>query len=330
MKKLDLRTKINTAFVEVPAEFIDLYMPSAPELSVKVYLYLLRASKDPSTFLTVRDLADAFDVTDNKILQALMYWQEQKLLLLDYEGNEISEITLMPISSNKPEEPSEPYSTVVEKLPFTENEPTDYREILSDPMFTELLELTEYYLGKQVNTTMQSALADIYVLLNKKTDMVEYLIEYCLENQHPSPHYMRAVANGWAEQGFTTLEEVKESVSGYNQSVFSVLKALGINGRNPAPVERDWILSHLKNFPTEIIVEACERTVRNVHSADFKYADAILKRWTEAGVTSKEDIASLDKKHEEQKKRPAEPARKSAFRNFDERKTDYDALFKES
>lgn len=71
MKNLNLRSSINREFIEIPVEFIDQYMPIASTEALKVYLYLMRSVMDPSALLSVYDMADLFDVTPNRILQAL-------------------------------------------------------------------------------------------------------------------------------------------------------------------------------------------------------------------------------------------------------------------
>lgn len=53
MKKLNLHSKAACAFVEIPVDFIDAYLPEAPEEALKVYLYLLRSSLDSSIILSL-------------------------------------------------------------------------------------------------------------------------------------------------------------------------------------------------------------------------------------------------------------------------------------
>ena len=59
-------------------------------------------------------------------------------------------------------------------------------------------------------------------------DLIEYLIEYCVENGHKSMHYIRAVALSWDSQNIRTVEEAKANTLQYHKNYYSVLKAYGI------------------------------------------------------------------------------------------------------
>ncbi len=102
MKKLSLQSELTAGYVQIPVEFIDIYMPEASLDALRVYLYLLRASQDPSIILSVNDMADLFDVTANKIVSSLSYWESKGLLKLQYAQGEVSCITLMPVPGREP------------------------------------------------------------------------------------------------------------------------------------------------------------------------------------------------------------------------------------
>ena len=38
------------------------------------------------------------------------------------------------------------------------------------------------------------------------------------------------------------------------------------------------------SFPVDIVLEACDRTMRTIHQPSFEYADKILKDWKDKGV----------------------------------------------
>ena len=48
---------------------------------------------------------------------------------------------------------------------------------------------------------------------------------------------------------------------------------------------------------TDIIIEACSRTLLATHQASFPYANKILEDWKRLGVRSTSDIKHLDDKH---------------------------------
>ena len=335
MKKLNLHVNNDISYITVPVDFIDLYMPEAPSVALKVYLYLLRASSDPSILLSVQDMTDLFDVTQNKIVQALRYWDSCGLLALQEHDGEITDITLLPlskgeVSSSAPVLPDPADTEVPAALPSqkrpAETPAIDLNTLFRDEGFTEILSLAEFYTKKSLSSTQQNALASCYVLLGRQTDIVEYLIENCIDNGHSSFHYMEAVARRWHEEGYETLEDIKAASAFRNEAVYKTLKALGIK-RDPVASEESMILEWAKQFDLPIVLEACTRTMQNLHMADFKYVNAILNRWKDAGVRSLEDIAALDVQHEDQKKEKKSRPAAAGFKNSETRGTDYDQLF---
>jgi DNA replication protein DnaD len=83
-------------------------------------------------------------------------------------------------------------------------------------------------------------------------------------------------------------------------------------------------------FDTDILLEACNRTMLQTHQASFPYANRILESWKRAGVHSLDDVKIIDKNY--QLKKPAayeartRKATGNAFHNFEQRSYDYDDL----
>jgi len=345
MKKLGLHNQTDLSYISLPVDFIDIYMPEASGESLKVYLYLLRASSDPSIILSIHDMVDLFDVTQNKIREALLYWEGKHLLSLSYMDGEITDITLLPL----PKEPVQEKTYVeipqedsaakaletslqnapVETVPLKPIMPVvDMASLYKDENFSELSSLSEAYLGRTLTPTEQNKLATCYLVLNKDLEIVEYLVEHCIDAGHTSFHYIEAVAKNWAEAGFTTLEEIKENSKLRNENVYKILKALGIK-RDPVSHEEEYILVWTKNFDLPIILEACNRTMQKTHTPDFNYVNAILNNWRTNQVRTLADVEALDLAHQQKVKKMEERpvTTKNSFNNATERNTDYDKLF---
>jgi len=343
MKKLTLRTRQALSFFELPVEFVDTYLADASELELKVYLYLVRSALDPAVLLSVSELADRFDVTPNKVMAALRVWAEKGLLSLGFSSDgELTDLMLLPVRK------AEPVPAVTETVPAEKvREAAGLREaakvpaaapafdlslIMEEEGFSDILALAEYYLKKPVTSTMREALGTVYLLLDKKADVVEYLLEDCIDRGKTSPQYMKAVAQGWKDEGLTSIEEIRARNAARNKTVYSVMSEFGIRNREPAKAETDYITAWAKDFELPVILEACRRTISAVHAPDFKYANGILSRWKAEGVTSLGEIGILDERRKAEKKETAAAAptaKKTAFHNFPERHTDYDAIFRE-
>lgn len=342
MKKLILRTEKPLSSFDIPVEFVDTYLAEAPELSLKLYLYLLRSSLDPSVLLSVHEMADRFDVTPNKVTLALHYWVEKGLLSLGYSDGELSDILLLPVGKGRNADVSGQTAAAVQapKQKKTAQDPLpapvpevpifDVGALFDDENFAEILSLAEYYLKKPVNSAMRDAIATAYLTLDKKADVVEYLIEYCIDRGAASPQYVRSVAGYWKEEGLTSVEAIRSKNAARNKAVYGIMSAFGIRNREPGDTEMKFISDWTADFDLPIILEACSRTLDQLHTPDFKYANAILKSWKDAGASTMEAIRVLDEAHESRKSAKASkpaPVKKTSFHNFPERHTDYDALF---
>lgn len=354
MKELKLTKYVQTNATVLDNEFIDHYMARANGEYVKVYLLLLRHMNQSSGYLSVSELADLLECTEKDILRALRYWKSEGLL--DY-------------LDDTPDDPS-PKSTApspaassglhdVQSGYMTSSIPADsvsdsaalasttniqqYRSRKERAEFKELLFVAEQYLGKTLSATDIDQITYFYDTLNMSAELIEYLIEYCVENGHKSMHYINKVALSWHEENITTVNLAKTSSFLYNKNCYCVLNAYGIKGRGPAASEiayiRKW--SEEYGFALEVILEACDRTMNSIHQPSFDYTDSILKRWKDKNVRQLKDIDAVDADYRKEKERAKELAKErkrqqqtqkpvnsqnNKFNNFDGRSYDMNDL----
>lgn len=325
MKELKLTKYVQTNATVLDNEFIDHYMVRANGEYVKVYLLLLRHMNQSSGYLSVSELADLLECTEKDILRALRYWKSEGLL--DY-------------LDDTPDDPS-PKSTApspaassglhdVQSGYMTSSIPADsvsdsaalasttniqqYRSRKERAEFKELLFVAEQYLGKTLSATDIDQITYFYDTLNMSAELIEYLIEYCVENGHKSMHYINKVALSWHEENITTVNLAKTSSFLYNKNCYCVLNAYGIKGRGPAASEiayiRKW--SEEYGFALEVILEACDRTMNSIHQPSFDYTDSILKRWKDKNVRQLKDIDAVDADYRKEKERAKERAKELA------------------
>ena len=286
MKKLTLKNRAQSETTVLENEFIDHYMPEANGEYVKVYLLLLRYLNAPSGTLTVSRIADMLDHTEKDVIRALNYWKKQGLL--EYETT-----TASSSDAPKPQTPSAPADV------------PNIQQYRSRKEFKELLFVAEQYLGKTLSSMDIEAITYFYDSLHMSADLIEYLIEYCVENGHKSMHYIQKVALSWNENNITTVEEAKSNTLTYNKNCYSVMNAFGIKGRSPAASELEYIRrwNEEYGFSLDIIIEACNRTVNTIHQPNFEYTDSILKNWLDKGVHSLKDIETVDANYLREKER---------------------------
>ncbi len=365
MNNLSVQSNINQGVTMLPNDFIDTCMAHANGEFLKIYLYLLRWSKDQTTSMTLATIADTFFMTENDVLRALRYWEKENLLNLTFgPDRQLTSIVLCDFNVPDSKQPDTipavlannavtrdilPSKQLSDYPPATTPATTDSCEKPNYPMVTiqnfmktcngdELFLVIQQYLGKPLSQTDINTIVFFHEQLKMTADFIEYLFEYCVSNGHRSMRYIETVAISWNERNIRTIDDAKNNAAYYSKASFAVLKAFGIRGRNPASEEVRFIDKWMKEdgFDLPLILEACNRTIQSIHSPSFKYADSILKNWKENRVIGLNDVKALDLAHANAKLKSKVPASDKAvkkpssnkFHNFNQRSYDYSKLEK--
>lgn len=324
--------------------FIDRYMPGANGEFVKIYIHLLRCASCQDADLSLEKLADIFTCTERDVTRALRYWEGLGLLTLttDQDTSKIKGISLEdckpeaePISAPAPVAFPTPKAEVKEE-PFTipEYSIDKLNAFTSREDISQLIFIAEAYLGQTLSSKDTNTLLYFYDVLGFPADLIEYLIEYCVSNNKKRMRYIETVALRWAEEGICTVEQAKASTDAYNKKFYPVMKSMGITDHSPAPIEKEYIIRWTDDlgFSTDIIIEACNRTIQSIHKPDFRYANSILEKWKKKGIRTKSDIARLDAEHKNrvlsQSSAPSSPKIVNGFTDFEQRDYDYELLEK--
>ena len=368
MKRLKLKNRFQANATILPNEFIDHYMVSANGEFVKVYLLLLRYLNEPGSVLTVSMIADCLNNTENDVLRAFRYWESTGLLRLTKDadgsisgiellssdtedasafspGSSSQELTdsmeepasVMNVFGTVPDESSGTFeSSPDSSFSGTSSEPIAMDAFRSQKELKSLFFIAEQYLGKTLSHTDVDMITYFYNELHMSSSLIEYLLETCVESGHKSMHYIQKVAIAWAKDGISTVSQAKEQSAVYNRNCYTVLNAFGIKGRSPAAPETELMARWLNDyaFSLEVILEACNRTISQIHQPSFQYADKILQRWKKNKVTSLSDVRRLDQEREEEQQqkqamKKQDTPQGNRFNNFAQRGYDYTALEKQ-
>lgn len=211
--------------------------------------------------------------------------------------------------------------------------PDHISELKQNEEVSQLLYIAEQYLAKTLTPTEMQKIFFFYDELHMSADLIEYLVEYCVSRGRKSMRYIETVALAWTRDGVTTVEMAHDASSRFSKDYYTILKAMGISGRNPVENEISYIDTWRKTygFDLELIQEACSRTVLSTGQPSFQYADKILSGWKKKNVHTLEDVRLLDAEHKKRqlekavsrKKQPAAQSQSNnRFNNFHQR--DYD------
>lgn len=345
-----MKSRFSLNATMVANEFIDRYMAEANGEYVKVYLYVLRHQ---TRELSVSGIADALNHTEGDVRRALAYWQKAGVLIEENEAENRADGVYpemaVSLDGRLQEETSgcgaggagagmadEPEGKAAkERVYYT---PEQVGRLAKEGEFTQLLYISQKYMNKVFTPKECEVFAYLYDGLHMSCELLEYLVEYCVQGDHNSIRYLETVAINWHELGIDTVEKAKQHTASFSNETFAVMKAFGLSDRRPGDTELAAIQKWFKEwgFSRELVLEACGRTLKATHKPSFSYADKILAEWRKAGVRTMADVKAQDARREQRKtsqgaagSQQTTRQSKNQFHNFEQRNTDYNAMVME-
>ena len=332
MDSILLASQSPASFTAVSNVFIDDYMPHAHGDYVKVYLYLLRCLGEDKREISISFLADRFEDTEKDILRAIRYWEQKRLLKLDYD--EKGSITCISLSVPPSQEQIIMPAPIPASLPVQmtvqtpilesqnqgqsqnqreteEAEAANTSAVITRPVYTaeQIACIKEYpevvLLLEQIEQALQRLLKPndiqlilyLYEGLGFSTQLILYLYEYCISINKAHIHYVERVAINWHRDKINTIEQAKAATKQYkqyNREYGIIAKALGFQ-RSLAEPESEFVKKWLSlGFPTEVILDAFKRTILQIQTPSFPYANKILEGWHNAGIHTMEEMKAIN------------------------------------
>lgn len=343
MGRFNVYQENHTDITLVSNVFIDEYMKDANDAQLKIYLYLLRMM-GAGLSTSISDMADQFNHTEKDVIRALKYWEKNHLLTLEYDDSKnISGIQLLDVSKKSGRDTAVLASVV--KLPAKITDPSvqkpeyvkpsysadELKEFKNSEEISQLLFVAEQYLGKPLSPSEINTILFFSDRLGFSEDLIDYLIQYCVDKEKKDFRYIEKVAITWAQEGITTPKQAARLAGKYDKAVYTIMKALGKSG-TPTKIEADFVHKWLKEygFSQDIITEACSRTVMATDKHRFEYADSILASWYKKNVRSKADIRELDDAYAKNKNVSKSQGNSSGtFNQFMHTDYDFEALEQE-
>ncbi|MCR5669605.1 MAG: DnaD domain protein [Butyrivibrio sp.] len=284
--------------------FIDEYMQDANDAQIKIYLYLLRMM-NANLPTSVSDLADKFNHTEKDVTRALKYWEKKGLISLEYDGAQnLTSIHMEDIVAHRDygrrrsDVTFRPVPEPVEKTVSAPARPSYSASQIRSFKQSEgsgIMNIAELYFARPLNPTEMGTILYIHDELGFSDDLLDYLMQYCVDNHKKDFRYMEKVAINWSQQGIKTPKQARAESYKHDGDLITIMRALGMEN-SPTEKEVSFINRWRRElgFSMEIILEACDRTVLSVQRGRLKYCDGILKNWHENNVSTREDIAKAD------------------------------------
>ncbi len=192
--------------------------------------------------------------------------------------------------------------------------------------FAALLQEVEQVVGRKLTNAQTATLLELYDHVGLPSEVILTLVNWLNEKNRKkygtgkklSMSYVKRVGYQWKERGYDTLEAADEYIKSYDlreSQEGALLAALGIFGRRASVGESRYIAQWLDwRFPPETVAIAYDITVTGIGRMDWRYCNAILRRWHDAGLHSPEEVQTQrnqEKKSPNGRPKPGQaPARK--------------------
>lgn len=253
--------------------FIAEYLPFATGLQVQVYIYGLMQCHYPS--MGERPLTEALGLTEESVLEAFCYWQEQGLVRILSDAPLTVEYCERICGSGRSVLPAK-YAELVRSI-----------HALTAPRQFGMQELKHVYDWIEVFCLEEGAVLE--------------LISHCMDSKgrRVSVNYMSRVAQSWAERGIRTFEDAKAYLTQYELRQSGAAAILRAWNKRRRPTE-DEIALYRKwtgdwGFTDEAIRAALPRlTVTG--SPNFTYLDELLADMHGSRITEAKAIEADDEK----------------------------------
>jgi len=304
-------------------------MPYAPSVYVVVFIYACRLGNGCSA----EEIAKKLNLNINDVNAALMYWQDRSVLYVEASKMYFDEAVPEKFSLCKEKEKS--------KKVLCENPPSYQPEELAmyadkNEEVKSLFVMAQNKLCRMLTHSDMSAVFMIYHWMGLPMDVIELLLDFCVERGHRNTRYIEKVALDWCENGIYSAEEAQKRIYSYNTVYRKILKAMGQSMREPVAREIKYMKKWHEEYemPLGLIELACSKTVMNLGKASFGYADKIIEAWKKSGFKTVEEVeisekAFVENKKQQEKEENATVQRKNnRFINYDQRTYDYAQLEK--
>lgn len=260
----------------VDNDFIMAYLPSAPELALKAYIYglmQLSGGADADT-----DIASALGCSDNDIRAAFSYWQS--LGLVTVVGEEPLQLR---------------YNSVSQAIA------SSGIDVASGARYAEFVKKLQSVLGtRQLSGSELTKIYDWLDVFGFEQDAAVRIVSYCLDKKgvRTSVAYMDAMAKSLAADGAVTKEQVDIAIE--NEQLMSsgagrILKRW--HQHRPPTVDELALYEQWTKgwgYDEDAIAYACTKMTA-AEKPTFAYLNSILDDWRGNGAVSRDQIKNMQK-----------------------------------
>lgn len=207
-----------------------------------------------------------------------------------------------------------------EKIPPPELSPKEVVDALRSSKALQMLAAeAQKSLGRTLSHADTRALILMVNYYDLQPEIVLMILSYCEKEREKGRAagvaYMLKMAENWAEEGITTIEDAERKLGEIEQNDTmwkQICSWLDIPYRRPTAAQKKSVEAWRKAFTPDVIELACAETRENATAPSYSYLRSILKNWEKSGVKGAGDVQKLKDEHEK-KKAPAKKDKGPGF-----------------
>ena len=191
--------------------FLENFLADANSDYIRVYLYIMWKNNQ---ILNTNQIADELNLTINDVERAIKFWIKKEVidesfLIQAKDKNEKVE----KIDNDNVELNTKNDNNKILKL--NNNVIKNQEEI--DIALKDIVKFAENMLPA-ISSQQYELFSQLYTDFNMSIEVIQYLIEYCVEQKKITSSYMKKIAISWYEQGIDSEESARNFVEQYNQN----------------------------------------------------------------------------------------------------------------
>lgn len=282
----------------IPNIFIDIYMPMANGLYVKVYLLAYRYACELNQIHKIDNnyIAKELGIPLSDVNDAWKFWESKKIVRIYREKGD---------SFNYPVEFVDLKKIYMENI-FISSKSNKYNIdniVLSseEEDFVNMFKKIERIINRYLNSNEKIELINIKNS-GISSEIIVYGYEYVKKkyNEVKSVSYIKTIIDSWNEMKLKTVEDIENHLSKddeRNKLYKKIFNYLGFY-RNPTKSEKDTIDTWIDKFgyDLDIILYACSKS-KNTSRISISYIEAVIEKWYKASLRTIEEIKSYEENH---------------------------------
>lgn len=304
--------------------FIDIFMPMANGLYVKVYLLGYRQACDSNSNpkFDNNSIAKNLNIPLSDVIDAWKFWEKKSIIRMhkndgmnDYDYSiefldlkrfymENMHINTTSIKSNS--------DSIV--------------SVAENPSIRNMFNSINQIIGRYLDPSEKISILDIINKYNLDPDIVIFAYQY-VKDKHGSARpvrYVETILRSWYDSNLYTPQDVENSFAirkeryALYKTIFNELGFYRQPSREEERIMDIWIDKY--EMDIEVILEACSKS-KNVSKPSISYINGIIEKWKKKNVNNLDDIKKLDEEYKV--KVVASPTSKSTTKNIPQTKTRY-------